>query len=110
MATEKVLTEVFYHLKEQNLKHFGQKQTAPFTSIPLISIELGFNGQGHAADSLVVGRCASTNSMEDNVRLVLEHSKQSERIAAMDHKSVLIEVISEERVDSNVTLRKALIA
>jgi hypothetical protein len=109
MATEKVLTEVFYHLKEQNLKQFGQKQTAPFT-IPLLSIELGFNGQGHTADSLVVGRCASTNSMEDNVRLVLEHSKQSERIAAMDHKSVLIEVISEERVDSNVTLRKALIA
>ncbi|KAI2498326.1 hypothetical protein MHU86_16196 [Fragilaria crotonensis] len=74
-------SEILHHLRERNKRHFGQAHGTPFT-VPPLSEELGFTGQQPAAEAILKGEY-SNNDLDDNVSLLLQYLKQTERIAAM---------------------------
>ena len=74
-------SEILHHLRERNKHHFGQAHGTPFT-VPPLSEDLGFTGQQPAAEAILKGEY-SYNDPDDNVSLLLQHLKQTERIAAM---------------------------
>jgi hypothetical protein len=77
-------TQVLYHLRVRNQKHFGQAQGTPFT-VPPLSTDLGFTGQKQATAQLLAGTYQCDLEKHCNLKVLLEHLKQSQAIANMEH-------------------------
>jgi exonuclease III len=76
-----VPTEVLYHLQQRNKEHFGQAHGTPFT-IPPLSIDLGFCGDGPASAAMLDGSYDSS-MLDSNVGLLVQHLKQTDEMAAL---------------------------
>ncbi|KAI2512752.1 hypothetical protein MHU86_1540 [Fragilaria crotonensis] len=76
-----VPTEVLQHLQQRNRDHFGQAHGTPFT-VPPLSGDLGFCGDGHASASILDGTY-DCSQLESNVRLLVQHLKQTAEMAAL---------------------------
>jgi hypothetical protein len=83
-------TEVLYHLRIRNQKHFGQAQGAPFT-IPPLSTDLGFNCQRSAAAQMLTGIYQHDSDMHSIIRLIFDHLQQSDAITEMEHAATITE-------------------
>jgi hypothetical protein len=83
-------TQVLYHLRARNQKHFGQAQGSPFT-VPPLSTDLGYTGQRQAATQLLAGTYNIDPDTYGNISLLLEHLKQSTEIATMEHTASITE-------------------
>jgi hypothetical protein len=69
------------HLQKRNREHFGQAHRTPFT-VPPLSIELGFCGDGPASASILNGTYNNT-VLESNVALLVQHLQQMDEMAAI---------------------------
>ena len=76
-----VPTEVLHHLQKRNRDHFGQAHGSPFT-VPPLSHDLGFSGDGPASSSMLDGTYDSS-ALEENVALLVQHLKQTAEMAAL---------------------------
>ena len=74
-----VPTEIVRLLQERNRKHFGQAHGTPFT-IPPLSEELGFRGDGPTGDAILQGQYKSDH-IDEHVRLLLNHMEQVHEMA-----------------------------
>ena len=77
-----VPTEVLRHLQQRNQLHFGQAAGTPFT-IPPLSDDLGFCGDGEDAEKILDGTY-DTTAYAPNVAILIRHLKQTAEIASMD--------------------------
>lgn len=68
-----VPTEIVYHLQQRNQHHFGQAHSTPFT-VPPLSTDLGFRGNGLASLDILQGQY-DTTEFEPSVRLLIRHLK-----------------------------------
>jgi hypothetical protein len=84
-----VPTEILHHLRERNRKHFGQAQGTPFTEPPL-STDLQFTGLGDASSSMLAGDY-TLQGVDENVALVIDHLKQTETVASLEHHTTITE-------------------
>jgi hypothetical protein len=76
-----VPTEVLHHLQQRNREHFGQAHGTPFT-IPPLSVDLGFCGDGPASLSMLNGTYDCSH-LDANVALLVRHLKQTSEMAAL---------------------------
>ena len=84
-----VPTEILQHLQTRNRTHFGQAHGSPFTVSPLID-QLGFRGDGDAADNILRGSYDATG-LDDNVALLIQHLQQSEAMEALETRPTISE-------------------
>ncbi|KAI2496776.1 hypothetical protein MHU86_17710 [Fragilaria crotonensis] len=77
-----VPTEVLRHLQQRNQLHFRQAAGTPFT-IPPLSDDLGFCGNGKDAEKILDGTY-DTTAYAPNVVIIIRHLKQTAEIASMD--------------------------
>ncbi|KAI2493806.1 hypothetical protein MHU86_20729 [Fragilaria crotonensis] len=77
-----VPTEVLRHLQQRNQLHFRQAAGTPFT-IPPLSDDLGFCGNGEDAEKILDGTY-DTTAYAPNVAILIRHLKQTAEIASMD--------------------------
>ena len=84
-----VPTEILQHLQTRNRTHFGQAHGSPFTVAPLLD-QLGFRGDGDAADNILRGRYDATG-LDDNVALLIQHLQQSEAMEALETRPTISE-------------------
>ena len=66
--------EVAKHLLTRNQRHFGQAAGTPFTVQPL-NTDLGFDGQGRAAEEILYGNYSYEGS-DSNVQTLMRYIKQ----------------------------------
>ena len=64
-----VPTEIVRHLQQRNRKHFGQAHGTPFT-IPPLSDQLGFSGDGEAANEILTGTYDAA-TLNESVQLLI---------------------------------------
>ena len=64
-------TEIVRHLQQRNRTHFGQAHGTPFT-IPPLSDQLGFSGDGEAAQDILTGKY-NTAMLDESVQLLIRH-------------------------------------
>jgi hypothetical protein len=76
-----VPTDVVHQLQQRNQEHFGQAHGTPFT-IPPLSIDLGFCGDGPASAAMLDGTYDSS-TLDSNVALLVQHLKQTDEMAAL---------------------------
>ena len=84
-----VPTDILYHLRERNRRHFGQAHGTPFTQPPL-STDLEFTGLGDASTSMLAGTYRYQGT-DENVLLLIDHLRQTDDIAAMDLSTTISE-------------------
>ncbi len=84
-----VPTDILYHLRERNRRHFGQAHGTPFTQPPL-STDLEFTGLGDASTSMLAGTYRYQGT-DENISLLIDHLKQTADIAAMDLSTTISE-------------------
>ena len=70
--------ELVDNLQRRNRKHFGQAHGSPFT-VPPLSDDLGFNGVGPSADSILQGHY-DVSSFDDDTQLLIQHLQLSQEI------------------------------
>jgi hypothetical protein len=74
-----VPTEIVQHLQRRNRSHFGQAHGTPFT-VPPLSDQLGFSGDGDAAQQILTGLYDPSN-FDASVQILLNHLKYTEATA-----------------------------
>ena len=74
-------SEVLHHLQQRNRRHFSQALGTPFT-VPPLSTDLGFTGNGQAAQQVLSGRYTFQGDVENQaVQLLLDHLRQTSEMA-----------------------------
>ena len=77
-----VPSEIVDNLQRRNQLHFGQAHGTPFT-IPPLSDDLGFQGDGIASHDILHGQYETTG-LQENVAILINHLKQTDEMATLD--------------------------
>ena len=77
-----VLTDVLHHLQQRNRDHFGQAHGTACFTVPPLSVDLGFCGNGPAS-LLMINGTYDCSHLDTNVALLVRHLKQTSEMAAL---------------------------